>query len=278
MSAQPVEVTRLPLKYYGSKGVLADWIIEHFPPHAHYVEPFGGGAAILLTKQPSRLETYNDLDDAVVTFFRVLRDRPEELIRAVQLTPFSKAEFDLAYEPSVDEVEIARRLYVRTWQGRGGCRALWRAGWRRAKDARQARPIETWQPVDYLYAVAARLRQVQIECDDALNVIRRYDRPDVLFYLDPPYVSATRGRWATKGYGVEMDDAAHRQLSEVLLGVRGMVVLSGYPSDLYADLYAGWRLETRQTMADGGFARTECLWLNDAAARGGRQPRLLEVQ
>lgn len=285
MSAQPVAandaVTRPPLKYYGGKAghrwQLADWIISHFPPHAHYIEPFAGGMSVLLRKEPSRLETANDLDGDLVTFFRVLRERTDELVRAIELTPFAHAEHDLSYTPAADDLERARRLYVRSWQGRGGGRGSWRSGWRRTKNPYQARPIEAWQTVDQLYAIAARLRQVQIECDDALNVICRYDRPDALFYVDPPYLAETRGRWAKTGYAVELNENSHRQLADALRSVRGMVILSGYPSDLYSDLYSDWRTEMRQSRADGGLARTEVLWLNPAAADGRRQPRLLEV-
>lgn len=281
MSAQPVEtppvVTRQALRYYGSKVSLAAWIISHFPPHAHYVEPYAGGCAVLLSKPPSRLETVNDLDGDVVTFFRVLRDRAADLIRAIELTPFARAEYEAARTPAADDVERARRLYVRSWQGRGNPTSAWVSGWRRAKDPFGARGVDSWQTIDHLYAVARRLRQVQIESDDALNVIRRYDRPDALFYCDPPYLAETRGRWAANGYQHEMTEADHRALAEVLHAAQGMVVLSGYSSDLYADLYAGWRTETREAKTDGGFTRTEVLWLNPAAARGGRQPRLLEV-
>lgn len=277
MSAQSVAppAMRPALKYYGSKVALAGWLISHFPPHAHYCEPFGGGGAVLLAKEPSALETYNDLDDGVVTFFRVLRERPADLVRAIELTPFAKAEFELSYLPADDDLERARRFYVRSWQARSG--GQWRAGWRRVKNPAQNRTIDTWQPVDHLYAIAARLRRVQIEQDDALKVVRRYDRPDTLFYCDPPYPASTRGRWAKTGYAVEMTDDDHRRLAETLHGVAGMVVLSGYDCDLYRELYPDWRSETRATTTDGGFSRVEVLWLNAAAARGGRQPRLLEV-
>src|SRR5262245_50804810 len=118
--------SRAALRFYGGKWRLAPWIVAHLPPHTCYVEPFGGAASVLLRKPPSRYEVYNDLDGAVVGFFRVLRERPADLIRAIQCTPFARAEVDLACVPvppevdAVDDLERARRLYVRAWQGRHG--------------------------------------------------------------------------------------------------------------------------------------------------------------
>lgn len=105
------------LKYYGSKFRLAQWIIKHFPEHRHYVEPFGGAANVLLVKEPSRLETYNDLNKSLVNFFRVLRDRPDELVEKVRLTPYARDEFEFCIESEpVDEpVEMARRLFFHLW-------------------------------------------------------------------------------------------------------------------------------------------------------------------
>ncbi|HFC10149.1 MAG TPA: DNA adenine methylase, partial [Chloroflexi bacterium] len=80
------------LRYHGAKWKIAPWIIQHFPPHTTYVEVFGGSAGVLLRKPPAPIEVYNDLDGEVVNFFRVLRERPEELARAVEFTPYARAE------------------------------------------------------------------------------------------------------------------------------------------------------------------------------------------
>lgn len=109
-----VTPTRPPLRYHGSKWKLASWVVRHFPPHRVYLEPFGGGASILLNKPRSELETYNDLDDQVVNFFRVLRERPAELVRALELTPWSRAEYELSHDPTEDALEAARRFFVRS--------------------------------------------------------------------------------------------------------------------------------------------------------------------
>ena len=103
-----MSVKKLVLKYYGSKFRLANWIISFFPPHRHYVEPFGGGAAVLLVKPPSKLETFNDLNSEIVNFFRVLRTRPKELIRQINLTPWARAEFHTCLE----EIEVKNSVEV----------------------------------------------------------------------------------------------------------------------------------------------------------------------
>lgn len=273
-------VTRPPLRYYGSKWRLAPWVISFFPPHRLYVEPFAGGAAVLLRKPESDLEVYNDADGAIVNFFRVLRERPDDLQRAIDLTPFAWAEHNdaLVHPDAGDELEQARRLYVRSWQSRGGGRGDMRSGWRRAVDVTKGpRAVEEWNRPDRLLAVAARLRRVQIECDDALAVIRRYDQPDALFYLDPPYLAETRGRWKHKGYAVEMTEADHAALAEVLHGVQGMAVISHYPCPQYNAWYADWQRHTVEAVTDGGHPRTEAVWLSPRITMGVFQRPLLKV-
>lgn len=278
--AAPATVPYPPLRFYGSKWKLAPWIISFFPPHRLYVEPFGGGAAVLLRKPQSDIEVYNDMDRALVTFFRLLRDQPEALSRVIDLTPFAWAELDeaLTNPDNGDELERARRLYVRSWQGRGGGRGVMRSGWRRAVDPYKGpRQVEEWNRPGRLYPAAARLRQVQIECDDALTVIRRYDHPDALFFCDPPYLPETRGRWATKGYAVEMTEADHVALAATLHSIRGAALITHYLCPLYLDLYADWQLHTAQTTTDGGYARTEGLWLSPRVANAPVQGSLLET-
>ena len=120
------------LKYYGSKFRLAQWIISHFPAHRHYVEPFGGGASVLLVKEPAPLETINDLNDKIINFFRVLRASPEELVKQIRLTPWARKEYEYCLDETEDEspVEMARKLYYRLTMSISGqfntCRSSWR--------------------------------------------------------------------------------------------------------------------------------------------------------
>lgn len=271
-------IARPALRYFGGKFRLAPWIISHFPPHVCYCEPFGGAGSVLIRKPPSPVEVYNDIDGDVVTFFRVLRERTDALVRAISLTPYSRAEMSLAFAPTddLDELEIARRLYVRSWQSRGGPRTQWRSGWRYMRDVDHRHDlIGDWQSVERLWAVAARLASVQIECDEAVRVIRRYDAPGTLHYCDPPYVSGTRGdRWRTKAYRYEMSDADHLALLTALREIRGMAVVSGFDSALYREGLPGWSAVNIAARAETNRPTTETIWLNPAAATRTRQLRL----
>lgn len=276
------EVKRPALRYHGGKWRLAPWIRKHFPAHDCYVEPFGGGASVMLQKPPSFIEVYNDLFGDVVNFFRVLREDPEELVRVIELTPFSREEFKIAQEPAEDAVERARRLYVRCWQGRGRAGFNEVGGWRfMNKRSRAQTPVDDWNNNWHLWAVAARLKLVHLENKDALEVIARFDGPGTLFYCDPPYVQSERcKRWASEGYLYEMDDEAHRELAAVLRSVEGFVVLSGYPSELYDELYWDWVRERVSSVKDGGRVGSqksiECVWLSPRTVQALRlQLRLL---
>lgn len=257
---------RPPVPYFGSKSTLAPWIVSLLPRHEHYVEPFAGSLAVLFAKAPSRMETVNDLDHELVTFWRVLRDRPDELIRACALTPHSRAELDATWEPTTDELELARRIWCRLAQGRSG--TLRKTGWRHYIDPAgsvTSMPgyLEAYR--DRLAAAAERLMTVSLECRPALELIAAYgSRPGVLLYVDPPYLGSTRG-WG-RNYRVEMkDDQEHRDLAAALWDCSATVVLSGYDSPLYAELYEGWHRYASATWtgnAKGNKARTEVVWAN----------------
>lgn len=244
---------------------MAPKIIPLLPPHQTYVEPFGGAASILLQKPISRQEVYNDLDGDIVNFFRVLRERPDELIRAIQLTPYAREEFDLVYTIEGDELERARRLYAKAWMAFGAATRRAKSGWRIHADLKGwGKSItEMWNKTDHLYAIAWRFKQVYIECQDALQVIRRWDTPTTLFYVDPPYEHSTRtGR---NDYACEMTDQQHVELATLLHELEGMVVVSGNPSALYDRLYGDW---TRRTFMERGLRnapRQDCLWLSPNA-------------
>lgn len=269
---------RPALRYHGAKWRLASWIISYLPPHDIYVEPYAGSAAILLRKYRSTIEVYNDLDKRVVNFFQVLRDRPEELIRALELTPFSLAEFETSrYGRSDDPLEDARLFYIRAYQSIGGPTAQWRSGWRRQKvisriSGRIAmKPAaKTWADTDHLWTVAERFKGVAIECMDALDLMKIYDEPDsagsTLYYVDPPYVTATRGTWGKTAYNHELTDDDHRALAAALHELKGLVVLSGYNCDLYEELFSEWERHTRSARVNSMESKEESLWLNPAAS------------
>jgi DNA adenine methylase len=256
--------------YYGSKHRCADWLISLMPPHLGYVEPFAGSLSVLGRKAPVKIETVNDLDENIITFWRVLRDRTEDLERACSLTPHSRIEhaesIPLRPDP-YDELEHARRVWVRLAQGRAG--QLRRTGWRfhvtaAGSGSGMARRLDAY--VGRFADVATRLRSVSLECRDGLEVIRAYGRdPKNLLYVDPPYLGSTR-TGSTDGYALEMrSEDQHRALAEVLVECKAMVLLSGYASPLYDDLFEGWERHEFATWTGQGnsrAARTEVAWAN----------------
>jgi len=256
--------TRPVLRWHGGKWLLAPWIIGHFPQHEAYVEPYGGGASVLLRKPAARLEVYNDLDGEVVNLFRVLRSKPEELCEAVRLTPFARAEFSEAYEMAEDDIERARRMLIRSHMGFGSNAVHRRSGFRAAGLRAGVLPVHNWSDMpEVVRSVGERFRSVVIENRDAKKVMASNDGCDVLHYVDPPYVFETRGDKG-KDYAHELSDDDHAELLTFLRGLSGMVVLSGYPSELYEEILTGWHRVKRIAMADGARERTEVLWINPA--------------
>jgi len=264
-------VTRPALRYHGGKWRHTDWIISHFPRHDVYVEPFGGAASVLLSKERAPIEVYNDRWDRVVAFFRILRERPDELLEQLGLTPWSRTEYGQSYGATGDDLEDARRFFVQSWQGVGGIKARrgkkGQRGWRYLV-AKCDRSIPKWDGLlDSLYEVAMRMRGVQIECDDAKDVMRRFDGPETLHYVDPPYTADTRRPGHRQAYFVEMSRDNHIWLADFLHGLEGTVVLSGYDSDLYRELYQDWQKTERQFADNNHEKRTEILWLSSKQAR-----------
>jgi DNA adenine methylase len=249
------------LRWHGGKFLLAPWIIEQLPAHRVYVEPFGGAASVLLQKPRSFAEIYNDLDGDVVNLFRVCREHGEDLVRALELTPFAREEFALAYQSTEDPLEQARRLVVRSFMGFGSnshCRV---SGFRARALRNGTTPANDFRHYpEALCMIIERLKGVVIEHRPALQVIADHDTPETVFYVDPPYVSGTRDKG--RDYRYEMTDADHGRLAEMLHTIQGAAVLSGYESPEYDALYAGWRKVSRPTFADGARERLEVLWLS----------------
>jgi len=232
---------RPPFPYYGAKGRLAGQIAGLMPRHRVYVEPFAGSAAVLFAKNASPVEVINDLDRNVTTFFRVLRDQEDAMIRALRLTPYARDEFAAAdlTEDGISDLERARRFFVRTTQGHNAAGSGGRAGWSNGIRARHTDATATTNLVERLHLLAERLRTVVVDNRDALDVIAAHDAEDVVFYLDPPYLSGTRQCGRDYAHEADSDDF-HRSLAECLHQARGQVLLSGYPSPLYKELYEGW--------------------------------------
>ncbi|MDA8153478.1 MAG: DNA adenine methylase [Acidithiobacillus sp.] len=284
-----------PFPWLGGKTALAPRIIPYFPPHALYVEPYGGAANVLLNKNPAKVEVYNDASSLLVNFFRVLRDDEQKaaLMHKLECTLYAREEYALALELLEDDDPVLRAwaFFVAQCQGISGAGSMdgntasnW--GYSRVSD----RPRIFSDHVEKLHAIAHRFRQVQVEHDDGVSVIQRWDSPDALFYVDPPYVDETRSDKSGRArYRDEMGDGGHQSLIEALLNLQGGAVLSGYRSDHYKPLEEqGWERIQFTARADSvarvrghdiagtkkDRERVECLWLSPSVAAWHRQGSL----
>lgn len=261
------------LRYHGGKFRLAPWIMSFFPAHTCYVEPFGGAAGVLLQKPRAYAEVYNDLDGDVANFFRVLRDPATrtQLIEAITMTPYHRDEFEQAWESADEPIERARRLAIRAQMGFGSATATkGKTGFRIDTKREYGTAQQLWAYYPAALATAGqRLSGVLMENRPAIEVMRAHDGPYTLHFVDPPYLHETRVMQSGKAgyYRHEMTNEDHIELLQALLKLEGMVVLSGYPSDLYNDILAGWSTQTtdaRISAGRGSGVRKEVVWLNPA--------------
>lgn len=256
--------------YYGGKQRHLAEILPLLPATDHYCEPFAGSAAVLLNRAPSPIETMNDLNGDIVNFFRVLRDRPADLIGRLELTPYAREEFAEAWDPHPDPIESARRFF---------CRMVMDVAKAGAKKDKSFSTNATYKRSQFAYApwnmiskvaglpdIISRLKQVQIENRPAIDLIRKYDRPGTLFYCDPPYLAETRT--SANDYAHEMTLQQHIELAEVLNAARGRVALSGYDSPTMEKLYPSgkwWKTgfkPRRVPMSSKKLRKQEVLWTN----------------
>lgn len=258
------------MRYHGAKWRLAPWIISHFPQHHCYVEPFGGSAAVLISKEPSSREVYNDKNFEIVNLFNVIRDDEmrTQLLRLLVMTPYSRTEFEFAKEVGQYDTPVmtALKLLVRAQMGFGSAGATRGNTGFRLDTGRGGTSLQSlWSdlPVNVLN-VTERLRNVVIENTDAYNIIKQHDRSDTLFYLDPPYTLDTRTNKDSYGK-FEMREFEHTRLLELTQKSAGMFVISGYDNELYNDTLTGWTKSSRQTAIssrNGSGQRTEVLWIS----------------
>lgn len=275
---------RPPGRYHGSKHTPGPWIISNLPAdHDTFVESHCGMANVLMLKERSLIEVINDRNGDVVNFFKMLRERPEELIRAIDLTPFAWDEWKLSYEPAAEPLEQARRFYTRSFLSIAGpTSSSANPGFRRQKKFSRGKggkktmtsAAQTFADVEHLWTVARRLKGVTIENEDALKLMRRYDLERTLFYVDPPYYSETRTRAARSAYSHELTHDDHVELLRTLKLLGGMVALSGYRCELYDDELQEWTRYDRSFRVNGPGSRVESLWLNPAAEDAKGRPHL----
>lgn len=249
------------LNYPGAKWGMAAEIVQLMPPHRSYLEPFFGSGAVLFNKPPSAIETVNDIDGDIVNFFTVLREQPEELARLITLTPYARDVFDDAHENrGTEPMDRAYRFAIRSKMGHG-FKTRQKTGFKIDTYGRErAYCVTCWNSLPHgIREAAVRLKDVQIENQPALDVIRKFNHDNVLIYADPPYLLDTR---SGKQYRHEMTEQDHVELLAALLQHKGPVILSGYPSELYDRELKNWARITRKSYNQNSDPRTEVLWCN----------------
>lgn len=253
---------RAIFKYPGAKWTLAQWIINMFPEHHSYLEPFLGSGAVLFTKPRSNIETVNDLDDDVVNLFDFIRNDTEKLARAIYLIPYARAEYERAfYEKPKDDFDKAVKFYIRCQMGHGFRTTGEKVGWKNDIQGREkAYAAGYWAktPEDIIQA-AERLRGVQIEKRPAVDLIQRFNFPNVLIYADPPYMLNTRHG---KQYKHEFLNEDHDDLLQVLKAHKGYVIISGYETEFYNEQLLDWYKAYKKSVTQTGKSKTEVVWCN----------------
>lgn len=253
------------LNYPGAKWGLAKNFMQYIPKHHSYLEPFFGSGAVFFSKEPSRIETINDLDGNVVNLFDCIREDPEHLAAIVAATPYSREMYDRSFDAlmddGLDKCQRAATFLTSCWQTHGFRVNQYRPGWKNDVQGRERMyALWSWYKLpESIIAVAERLRQVQIENRPALEVIGRFDSENVFMYLDPPYVLDTRHG---KQYAFEMSDADHAKLLEAICGTRAKVMISGYENALYEEFLAGWKKVVFPSKTAYGGKRAEAIWMN----------------
>ncbi len=250
------------IKYPGSKWSIASWIISFFPEHHSYLEPFAGSLAVLMNKPRSNIETVNDLDGNVVNLFEWIRKDPERLAHRIYYIPYARQVYeDVFLSVPEDSFEKAVNFYIRLNMGHGSRTNGEKVGWKNDVQGRErAYASQDWCNLpEKIMQAAERLRGVQIECRPAAELIPRFNYPNVLVYLDPPYVLSTRhGRQ----YRHEMDDEGHEELIEIALAHQGPVLISGYDNDLYNGMLKNWHKEETVSYSQVCSKKKEVLWMN----------------
>lgn len=250
------------IKYPGSKWSLANWIINCFPEHHSYLEPFFGSGAVLFNKPRSNIETVNDLDNNVVNLFECIRENPQKLANMIYMTPYAREVYERAYRAiPEDKFESALYFYIRLNMGHGFRTTGEKVGWKNDIQGRErSYASQDWCNLpDKIMQAAERLRGVQIENRPAVELIKKFNYKNVLIYCDPPYMLKTRHG---KQYRCEMDDKDHEELLKVLLQHNGLVLISGYDTELYHDMLSGWTKLENTSYSQTHSKKCEILWMN----------------
>ncbi|MEC1395323.1 DNA adenine methylase [Bacillus velezensis] len=250
-------MARSPLIWFGGKGRYADHIINKMPAHKVYVEPFGGAAHVIANKPQMGHEVYNDIDGHVVNFLMQVRKDPKAMQQACESIPYSRALYEkwkTEDYPQNDFDRAVRWFYMnRSGISKGNAEEVPQTGWRHSTQSGQNPAGGYISACAAFESFANRMKGVMIECKDFRNIIEKYDSPDTLFYVDPPYVG--RERFYAGGF-TEKD---HRELARLLNQVKGKVVLSYYDDPLILEIYPNWESETfsayKQVVGGSGKSR-----------------------
>jgi DNA adenine methylase len=247
-----------PFTWPGSKYRARTFVSELLPERRRYVEPFGGSAVVLLNRDPAPIEVYNDVDERLTNFFRVLREQPDELVRSLELTPYSRREFEAACEADcsadgpLSDIERARLFFVRIQQSAAMCGSdptpgAWLRGISQSRRGRNIHTSSNQSKISALESVAERLHRVQLDCKPATDVLTDYDSNETLFYCDPPYPPSIENTSTdAHSYVDSMTDDDHRDFLDMAIDCEGDVAISSYATDLYEGILAdaGWFVST----------------------------------
>jgi DNA adenine methylase len=260
-----------PFGYYGAKVRIASQIINSLPRHNAWIEAFCGSAALTLAKKPAPIEVINDLDDQIINLFEQLRSNPENLIRAISLTPYARKEYFNAKQvnDNIDPLEKARRFIISTMMTVNGAVGETGAGFSFSQSytrtGREARVNRWYNLPERLETVVERLRSVRVENRDARELLEMFlNKPATLFYMDPPYLTERSHK-----YNFEIDESFHIELLEMSNKAKCMMFISSYDNDLYNELLSknnGWSktiIEANTADTSGKkYKREEVVWKN----------------
>lgn len=260
----------IAFNYFGGKYQWLEQLYKYFPNHTHFGDVFGGSFSVTLNKEPSKLDTANDLDGDVINFFMMLRDHGPELIHQLELTPVSRKEYDSCFpinDSGISDLERARRFFVRCRQSFQGSGIKQYTGFNACIESSEkgmSKNVAKYlSAVDKLPQVIGKLKSIQIENLDYSSFIKKYDRPGMFFYVDPPYELRTRNY--KKWYSQEFEDKDHHELAELLHSIEGKAMVSGNDSEMYRSLYSDWnmvKLPAKRHSLKGAKLQEEVIWMN----------------
>ena len=276
---------QIAFNYFGGKFTWLEYLYANFPSgFTHLVDLFAGSMVVSLNYPGKVIKTANEINGEITNFFRMLRDREEDLVRLLRLTPCSELEYDSCWNTDgADDIERARRFYVRVRQSFFGlgCQRS-NKGWHMTKkhvNAQGGETVSRWKNgVENLHEIARSIRNnFQIINGHYMDCIDKIDCSEVFFYCDPPYPEESRN---SKGaYLFDFSDKDHTDLADKLHRIKGRAMISGYECQMMNDLYGDWRKEKfpvkrnniRSGIVNGsGTLMQECVWMNYETPIQGR--------